>query len=100
MHTAGNNFPTHTFSAKSLLKHGSILHKLVKDGDKAFEALVVLKTLVLTILGNLHSYQGHADTNKTYSAIKRDNSCSFTSESSMAFILKRAFSSFFLAEAS
>ena len=44
----------------------------MQDTDKYFEALVVTKSLALTILVNLQNLQGHAGTNKTHSLIKRD----------------------------
>ena len=45
--------------------------RIIKDAFKSFEAFVVLKCLTLTILFKSHSLQGHANTNKTYSWIRR-----------------------------
>ena len=46
------------------------LFKIIKDADKFSEALVVAKSLALTILVNLHKYKGHSSTNKTFSLIQ------------------------------
>ena len=54
----------HTASVhEKFLKHYNILHKMIQDGDKYFEALVVPKTLTLIILVNSHNYWGYAGTN-------------------------------------
>ena len=50
--------------------HENMLYKIIQDGDKSFEALVVSKSLALTTLVNFHNHQGHTGTNKTYSQIK------------------------------
>ena len=44
----------------------------IQDDNKDFRALVVDKTLALTILINSHDYQDNAGTNKTYFLIKRN----------------------------
>ena len=44
----------------------------MQDTDKSFEALVVPKSLDLTILVNSHNLQWPVSANKSYSLIKRD----------------------------
>ena len=61
---------THTFSAWQTHQMRKKLYRLVQDGEKAFEALVVPKTLTLTTLVDSHNHQAHAGTNKIYSLIK------------------------------
>ena len=46
--------------------------KLIKDGNKSFEALVVHKSVALTVLVISYNYQGHAGTNKIYALIRED----------------------------
>ena len=61
-----NSLHTHSIP-KNFFKHDNILYKLIQDGDKSFEALVFLKSLVLTILEIAHDYQDHAFTNNVVS---------------------------------
>ena len=46
-------------------------YKVIQYANKSLEALIVIKSLALTIVVNYNNLPGHAGTNETYSLIKR-----------------------------
>ena len=49
----------------------SLLYHINGKNDKAYKATVIPKTLIKTILQEMHKHFGHFDIGKTYSLIKR-----------------------------
>ena len=74
MHTADTQKQSlYIPSVKNIFKlDNGTLYRQIQDGDKSFKALKVPRSLIPTILINLHHLQGHAGTTKSYSLIKME----------------------------
>ena len=59
------------WSKKYKLDNGT-LYRQAQDGDKSFEALIVPRSIIPTILINSHHLQVHTGTTKSYNLIKRE----------------------------